>query len=142
MSKGMKRYSEEQEKRITKTLNYADSTKQIGSGAINLTGLKHDVKTSRSSEWDILVEAKTSAIKPGQAGKRSITFQKSWIKDVQNHAFDMGKSMGIVVFSFDNKEDFYALGSTDFNNLYQAVLDYEELVHKLESRIEELEGGK
>lgn len=117
-----KDFSSIQEKRVAKRHS---GEVQLGSGAVGLTGLKGDVKVSASENWSFLAECKTSATKPGQAGKRSLTLHKSWIKDVQTHAFDMGKSMGIVVVSFDNKEDFYLTSSIDFDNMHKAVIEYE-----------------
>lgn len=134
MPKGMKRYSSEQEKRVAKKVN---GETQIGSGAVNVTGLKADVKNRVSEEWDLLVECKTKAVKPGQ-GVRSLTLHKSWIKDVQTHASDMGKSMGIVALSFDNREDFYLLGEEDFTNLYKAVIDYETLNIELNQKVDRI----
>lgn len=139
MGTSTKSFSKEQEKRIAKDMQYANGKTQPGSGAINVTGLKHDVKTSRSSEWDVLVEAKTSMVKPGQAGKRSMKFEKAWIKDVQTHAIEMGKAMGVVAFSFDNQEDFYTLGKQDFLNMHQAVMDYEDIIDGQKAQIKDLE---
>jgi len=130
----MKKFSSRQEKRVAKQLN---GKLQPGSGAVNVTGLKGDVRVDNSSEWDLLVECKTKAVKPGQ-GVRSMTVQKSWIKDVQNHAFDMGKSMGVVALSFDGKENFYLIGEHDFLNMYQAVRDYEQLIQKYETALNQI----
>jgi hypothetical protein len=134
MSKGMKRYSEIQEKRIAKNIK---GKKKIGSGAINITGLKGDVDFVDSTEWDFLVEAKTRAVQPGQE-TRSITFKKEWIKEVQNHAFEQGKSMGVVAISFDNLEDFYTLGSVDFINMKDALIQYEKTLQDKDFQIETL----
>jgi hypothetical protein len=134
MAKGMKRYSTIQEKRIAKDLK--GKTKP-GSGAVNITGLKGDVDFIDSTEWDFLVEAKTKAVQPGNE-TRSITFKKEWIKEVQNHAFEQGKAMGIVAISFDNLEDFYTLGKVDFINMKDALIQYEETIQEKDFQIEVL----
>lgn len=110
--------------------------KQIGSGAINLTGLKGDVSVVNSSNWSYLIEAKTKAIESYEDSKRSITFKKEWMKEVQTHAFNQGKQMGVVAFSFDNVEDFFALGKVDFENLIDAVQDHERTIQVQNLRIE------
>jgi len=134
VSKGMKRYSNIQETRIAKDLH--GKTKP-GSGSVNITGLKGDVDVVDSTEWSILVEAKTRAVQPGQE-TRSITFKKEWIKEVQNHAFEQGKSMGVVAISFDNVEDFYTLGKADFINTKDALVQYEKTIKEKDRIIESL----
>lgn len=128
-----KKFSKIQEKRVAKNMGYAKGHTQIASGAVNVAGLKHDVKTEVSNEWDVLVECKTSAIKTGQCGKRSFSIKREWLEDVIHHAFDMGKAMGIVVFSYDNKKDFVAMQNSDFTNLHKAVIDYETELRTIKS---------
>lgn len=135
MTRNTKDYSKQQEKRIAKDLN---GRLQPGSGAINITGLKGDVAVTDSNEWDVLIEAKTTMTDSGQAGKRTMVFHKEWIKEVQNHAFEQGKAMGIVVTSFDNVEDFYTLGKVDFINMRTALIDNEKLCKQKEQEIKGL----
>ena len=134
-TRSTKYYSNQQEKRIAKDLN---GRTQPGSGAINITGLKGDVVVTDSTEWDVLVEAKTTMTNPGQEGKRTLTFHKEWIKEVQTHAFQQGKAMGLVVTSFDNKEDFYTLGKIDFTNMRSALIEYENGCKQRDNKIADL----
>lgn len=131
MGKSTKHYSNIQEKRLAKNLN---GKKQIGSGAVNLTSLKGDVSVTDFLSY--LVEAKTKVIESYEESKRSITFKKEWLKEVQTHAFNQGKNMGVVAFSFDNIEDFFALSKVDFENLVNTVNDQNRTIQVQNLRIE------
>lgn len=133
MSDSMRKFSDMQEKRIAKDIR---GYQQINSGATgNMKGDAYNL----GDEWDVLIDGKTTAAKTYQAGVRSKTLKKEWFAKVRDEAFSMGKRFGIISFSFDNKKDYYAMEDTDFKNMYQGLLDYEQENYKLNLRVKHLE---
>lgn len=131
-----KKYSSIQEKRLAKSLG---GKLQLASGALPIASQKGDVRVSGSENWKILIDGKTTMAKTHQAGVRSKEIKKDWMNKIEQEAREGGYDIGVLAFSFDNKEDFYILKDIDFKNLYQAVTDYEELVNKLNEKIKLLE---
>jgi len=131
-----KKYSSIQEKRLAKNLK---GKLQLGSGALPLAAQKGDVRQGNSSEWRLLVDGKTTMAKQHQQGVRSKSIKKDWLNKIEQEAKDGGYDLGVLAFSFDNIKDFYILKADDFENLYQAVLDYEALVGNMKNKLASLE---
>lgn len=124
MSDHNKKYSKIQEKRIAK---HVRGKTQIASGALPIGSLKGDVKSVGATNWKILIDGKTSKIKHHEEGIRSKEVKKDWLNKIKQEAREGGYDLGILVISFDNKEDFYILDGKDFTNMYNALCDYEIL---------------
>lgn len=130
-----KKYSSIQEKRIAKNI---DGQTQIASGALPLASKKGDVRNYSSENWKILIDGKTTKAKTYQSGVRSKEIKKDWLNKIKQEAREGGYDIAALAFSFDNIKDFYILEDVDFNNMYQALLDYERLTAKYQQQIQEL----
>ncbi len=106
MNRNSTRYhSNKQEKRVAKTLG---GRVVGGSGSGDFQ--KGDVKLP-----DLFIECKTN-IEP----RKSMTFQREWFTKAREQAWQMGKPFYAVAFSFGDGEDFVAVPSSLFNELYEA----------------------
>lgn len=101
---------------------------QINSGAVR--GRKGDLFDKRT-----LIETKTCE-KP----QRSFSIQKAWLDKLATQAFSMGKELGILVFSFGTRDQYGVLPLSQLMNMYNSVLDYEDLVNQLQAKLAEYEG--
>lgn len=132
MSKGTKRYSSTQERRIAASTG---GQVQPASGALNVGSLKSDVKTTQSREWKLLISGKTTMCDSHQAGVRNKTIKKDWLDIVEQEAREGGYDLSVLAFSFDNRNDYYVMKDLDFNIMYQALLDYEQITAQMREQI-------
>lgn len=135
MGRNTKKYSSTQERRLAASIG---GTTQPASGALNIASLKADVKATDSRDWKILIDGKTTMCDTHQEGVRSKSIKKDWMNVVEQQAREGGYDFGVLAFSFDNRKDYYVVKDIDFNNMYQAVRDYEKLTQSLQTEINRL----
>lgn len=123
-----KKYSNIQEKRIAKMVK---GETQLASGALPFASKKGDVKTTKSSNWKLLIDGKTTMSKTYQEGVRSKIIHKDDLLKVEQQSREGGYDISALAFSFDNKTDYYILKDIDFRNMYDALKDYEAIVEQL-----------
>ena len=102
-------YSKQQEKAVADAIGGRTTP---NSGARPYT--KGDVVTAGHDEKSILVECKTS-----MTDKQSFAIKKQWLETLKEEAFQAGKSMYALAFSFGPKqENYYILSEQKFKELF------------------------
>ncbi len=112
-----KKMSNNQEKRITRSLNEIKeaSRQQISSGSLWFA--KGDVITS-----SFLIEAKTK-----EKASSSITVKKEWLDKIETEAFDVRK-IPALAFSFGTQTDYFVLKDKHFIALVEELKELREVV--------------
>lgn len=108
-----KYFSNKQEKRVSKAVN---GKTVIGSGATPF--MKGDVTSD-----DILYECKTNI-----KGQDSISVRREWFEKVKVQAYEMGKYMYSVVFSFGKGTDYYCMETEHFRILLEGHEKFNEIM--------------
>lgn len=105
MNKPTRYYSNNQEKRVAKTVG---GRKTANSGATKFS--KGDVVTD-----DFLIECKTKTTQTD-----STVIHKEWIMKNEEEAFAMGKMYSAVCFDFGDKKNYYIISE----KLFKQLLNY------------------
>ncbi len=99
-----RKLASKQDKRVSKKSGF---NIQLNSGA--MAGRKGDL-----IGYNILTETKTV-----ETPRKTFQIKREWLDKIALQAFEMGKELGILIFSFGDSEDFVCLRSEDFYKLYE-----------------------
>ena len=105
--------SQDQEKRITKSLNQIKAEARTTPGSGSMYCAKSDVVCKH-----FRVEAKTK-VKPA----KSVSVKKEWMDKIEQEAFETGK-IPALAFSFGTQTDYFVLKDRDFYSLIEELEEY------------------
>lgn len=99
---------------------------EVNSGATD--GRKGDLKAE-----ELLIETKSPEVK-----QKSFKLYEAWFDKIRAQAFSMGKRLGIIVFTFNQMDQYAALPLQDFDNLHRSNIEYQHEILRLQSEINSL----
>jgi hypothetical protein len=99
---------------------------EVNSGATD--GRKGDLKAE-----ELLIETKSP-----EYPQKSFKLFEEWFDKVAKQAFSMGKRLGIIVFTFNQRDQYAALPLRDFDNLHKSNIEYQKQISDLQEEIKNL----
>lgn len=113
-----KYHSSKQEKRVSKTVK---GKLVIGSGATPF--MKGDVTSE-----DILYECKTNI-----KGQATMSVRKEWFDKAKLQAYEMGKSISVVVIGFDGRTEYYCIEDMNYRAMLEGYSKLNEIIAVMDS---------
>lgn len=100
---------------------------EVNSGATK--GRKGDLKTT-NKPYNLLVETKTPEVP-----KKSFRLEEAWFHKLRDQAFSMQKDFHVLVFTFNQKDQYASLPLKDFNRIFNTMNELQDLTSKLQEEL-------